>query len=249
METAFLEKAGLTKSEAKVYFALIKLGETTAGPIVDEAKVTRSKIYDLLERLKNKGMVSHIIKGSVMRFSAADPSNIISYLEEKEKEIRKQKESAKTIIEQFEKRYKKALEKKLAEIFVGMKGMENAFNVLIEEFDSKIPYFAFGAGKGENAEQVMIFFSKLHLKRIEKRVKSYILFNETSRDLFKSQEKSRLVEARYLEQSTPSAINIYKDYTIIAILSEEPITILIRNKETADSFREYFKIMWKIAKK
>jgi len=34
----------------------------------------------------------------------------------------------------------------------------------------------------------------------------------------------------------------------MAILTEEPITLLINNKETADSFREYFKLMWKIAK-
>jgi len=249
METTSLEKIGLTKNEAKVYLSLLKLGETTAGPIVDEAKVTRSKIYDLLERLKNKGLVSYIIKKSTKYFSAADPHNIIDYLENKEREIKKQKESTKNFVETLEKQYKKVADKKLAEIFVGIRGMENAFNVLVKEFDPKIPYFAFGAGKGENVEQIITFFSKLHLKRIDKKVKSYILFNESSRGLFKNQEKSMLVEARYLDQSTPSAINVYKDYTIIAILGEEPVTILIKNKETADSFKVYFKTMWKIAKK
>ncbi len=48
--------------------------------------------------------------------------------------------------------------------------------------------------------------------------------------------------------STPAAINIYKDYTIIAILNQEPITFLIKNKETAESFKEYFRVMWKNAK-
>jgi sugar-specific transcriptional regulator TrmB len=249
MNTIYLEKAGLTKSEAKVYLALLKIGESTAGPIVDEAKITRSKIYDILERLKNKGLVSFITKDSTKYFSSADPSNILDYLDKKELEIEKQKKEIKNFIPELEKQYKRALEKKIAEIFVGIKGMENAFKVLVENFDPKIPYFAFGAGKGENIEQVITFFSKLHLKRIEKKIKSYILFNESSRGLFKNQEKSRLVETRYLKQSTPSAINIYGDYTVIAILGEELVTILIRNKETADSFREYFKTMWKVAKK
>ena len=47
---------------------------------------------------------------------------------------------------------------KVAELFVGINGMKNAFNTLAEEFDLKEPYFAFGAGKGENVEQIRTFF-------------------------------------------------------------------------------------------
>ena len=84
MDFSTLEKIGLTNSEAKTYVALLKLGQTTAGPIVSEAKVTRSKIYDILERLKNKGLVSYITKKSTKHFSATSPENILHYLEEKE---------------------------------------------------------------------------------------------------------------------------------------------------------------------
>ena len=249
MDTKPLEEIGLTDSEIKVYMALLKLGQTTAGPIVDEAKVTRSKIYDILERLKNKGLVGYITKESTKYFSAADPHNILHYLEKKEEEIQEEKESIKKILPQLLLQYTAGEEKKIAEIFVGMKGMENAFNVLVNEFDSKEPYYAFGAGKGEDVEKIQLFFDRLHKKRIEEKVRSYIIFNETSRGLFKSQKRSRLVEAKYLIQSTPAAINIYKDYTIIALLTKEPITFLIKNKEVSDSFREYFKIMWKLAEK
>jgi len=248
METDKLEKIGLTKSEARVYLALLKLGQTTAGPIVDESKVTRSKIYDILERLKNKGLVSHIIKKSTKHFSATNPSNIIEYLNQKEKELENEKKSIQEIIPRLLAQQGLIKEKKIAEIFIGFKGMENAFNTLAEEFNSKEIYYSFGAGTGENTKQIQIFFSKLHQKRIKKRVKSKIIFNESSRGLFKSQEKSKLVETKYLINSTPSAINIYKDYTIIAILNKEPIVVLIKNKETSESFKEYFNVMWKIAK-
>jgi len=244
-----LEKIGLTKSEISVYLALLKLGQTTAGPIVDEAKVTRSKIYDILERLKNKGLVSYITKESTKYFSAADPKNILEYLEEKEKEIHKDKESVKKILPELLLQQTLAEKKKIAEIFIGIKGMGNAFNVLINEFDSKETYYAFGAGKGENVKQIQLFFLKLHQQRLKKKIKSKIIFNESSRGLFGSQEKSKLVEARYLAGSTPTAINIYKNFTVIAILNKEPITFLIINKETADSFREYFQVMWKSAKR
>ncbi len=249
MDTKILEQIGLTESEIKVYLALLKLGQTTAGPIVDEAKVTRSKIYDILERLKNKGLVSYIIKESTKYFSAADPSNIIQYLDDKEEEIEKQKYSIKNLLPQLEHQYQRAIKNKIAEVFIGMKGMQNAFNLLIREFSPDQEYYAFGAGKGENIEKIQIFFDRLHKERIQKKVKSKIIFNESSKGLFKSQERSKLIEVRYLIESTPAAINIYKDYTIIAILTKEPITFLIRNSEVANSFREYFKVMWKIAKK
>jgi len=249
MDTKALQDIGLTKSETKVYLALLRLGQTTAGKIVEEAKVTRSKIYDILERLKNKGLVSYIIKESTKYFSAANPNNIINYLEEKEQEIQKNKKSINEILPDLLEQQKAAQKGKIAEVFLGINGMRNAFNILTEEFESNEPYYAFGAGKGENIEQIQIFFSQLHLQRIKNKVKSFIIFNESSKGLFKEQEKSKLVEARYIKQSTPSAVNIYKNYTIIAILTKEPITFLIRNKETADSFKEYFKLMWKLAKK
>lgn len=249
MDTKSLEKIGLTSGEIKVYLAMLQLGQSTAGPIVDESQVTRSKIYDILERLKNKGLVSYIIKNSTKYFSAASPTNLVGYLENKEDEIRYEKKSINALIPELLLHQKLSRNKRIAEIFIGIRGMENAFNTMAHEFDKKNIYYAFGAGKGENIKQIQLFFARLHQKRIDKKVKSLIIFNESSRGLFKQQEKSKFTEVRYLLNSTPSAINIYKEYTIIAILSEEPITILIANKETANSFREYFNVMWKIAKR
>jgi len=45
-----LMNIGLTKGEAKVYSALNKIGQSTIGPIIDESGISRSKIYDVLDR-------------------------------------------------------------------------------------------------------------------------------------------------------------------------------------------------------
>ena len=154
MDVKPLERIGLTKSEISVYLALLKLGQTTAGPIVDEAKVTRSKIYDILERLKNKGLVSYITKESTKYFIASNPKSILKYLEEKEKEISTEKERFQKIIPDLENRYNKAIEKGIAEIYLGIKGMQNAFDVLVNEFDSTEIYFAFWANKSEKKKKI-----------------------------------------------------------------------------------------------
>ena len=62
MNAKILENIGLTDGEIKVYLALIKLGSSTSGPITDKSGVSRSKIYNILERLIQKGLVSYTIK-------------------------------------------------------------------------------------------------------------------------------------------------------------------------------------------
>ena len=249
MNTLPLEKIGLTRNEANVYIALLRLGQTTTGPLVKESKVSRSKVYDILERLKNKGLISYILKENIKYFSASNPRNIIDYLSSREDEIRKSKKIIEGILPSLDLYQNIGKEKRIAEIYIGYKGMENIFNVLIDELDPNEKWYALGAGKaGETNIRIRRYFDRLHKKRIEKGVKSLIIFNETSRGSFPTQENSKYVEARYLNQSTPAAINIYKNNTIIAILVENPISILISKKEVAESFKEHFKIMWKMAK-
>jgi sugar-specific transcriptional regulator TrmB len=84
MDTKTLTQIGLTESEIKVYFALLELETSTIGPIVDKAKVQESKIYYLLERLKEKGLVSFVIKNNVKHFQAADPKNLVRIISDKE---------------------------------------------------------------------------------------------------------------------------------------------------------------------
>ncbi len=45
-----------------------------------------------------------------------------------------------------------------------------------------------------------------------------------------------------------AAVNIYADKVAIFMWSE-PTTILIKNEEVADAFREYFNLLWKLGKR
>lgn len=63
------------------------------------------------------------------------------------------------------------------------------------------------------------------------------------------QTKHSRFEIKYLENTTPAEINIWADNVMIVILRKTPTVVLITDKKVADSFRQYFDIMWKIAKK
>ena len=52
---------------------------------------------------------------------------------------------------------------------------------------------------------------------------------------------------RFLEKDSNVELVMWNDLTSIVILKEEPIIILIQDKETAESFITYFKELWEIA--
>ena len=60
MDIELLKEVGLTEGEIKVYLALFKIGASSTGPIVKEAKIHSSKVYPILDRLIEKGLVSFI---------------------------------------------------------------------------------------------------------------------------------------------------------------------------------------------
>ena len=61
--------------------------------------------------------------------------------------------------------------------------------------------------------------------------------------------RSKKYDVKFLNQTTPTEIMIYKNFTAIIILTKEPLVIRISGKEVANSFKQYFDAMWQLAKK
>ena len=83
----YLQDIGFSEGEEKVYLALLRLGTSTTGKIAKEAAVSRSKLYEILEKLSRKGVISHFKKNNVSNFTASHPENIVEYLKKREKEL------------------------------------------------------------------------------------------------------------------------------------------------------------------
>ena len=112
VNTQILEKVGLTKGEIKVYLALIELGESSSGAIIIKAKVSRSKVYEVLEKLKEKGLVSEVIKENIKYFQAGNPKVILEYIKKKKEELKEQEEDFKKILPNLEEMQKSKEEKR-----------------------------------------------------------------------------------------------------------------------------------------
>ena len=57
-----LMELGLTEGEIKIYLRLLTIGESTASNLGKEAKMERRNAYDIVDKLKKKGLISSIEK-------------------------------------------------------------------------------------------------------------------------------------------------------------------------------------------
>jgi sugar-specific transcriptional regulator TrmB len=74
-------KLGLSIYQAKVYRALVSLGPSTVTEIHEISRVPRTKIYEVLEQLANKGAVE-VQNGRPMIYRASLPHVLIKQLKE-----------------------------------------------------------------------------------------------------------------------------------------------------------------------
>jgi len=240
-----LLKIGFTEGEAKVYLALSELGSSTVGPIVKKSTVAYSNIYDILHRLIEKGIVSFILKNKTKYFQAASPSNLVNFLDKKEKEIIKQKESLKEILPSLEK-LQEAKSSQEAEIFLGKKGLRTAYEKLSKNITKGDNISFFYIHDERYGEEQNLFYNSL--TKLFQRTKSKGICNKNYKKSWFAKKASHL-QMRFTETPLPGNIDIIKDKILITTWKDTIFSILIHSQSLADSLREYFEHMWKISKK
>jgi HTH-type transcriptional regulator, sugar sensing transcriptional regulator len=82
-----LDRLGIEEKQAKVYLACLELGSATIQELAEKSGIKRTSIYNFLEEIKNKGLVSEIKKGNKNLLIAEDPNNLKKRLENNLKKI------------------------------------------------------------------------------------------------------------------------------------------------------------------
>ena len=243
-----LESIGLSKNEIKIFLSLLEIGSTTSGAIIRKTGIHTSKVYDGLERLANKGLVTHVIAANTKHFRAVNPERLLDFLEDKKKLIENQEEGIRGFLPQLHALQEMGADEAEAEIFRGWKGMETVFNEGINAMGKGDIWYVLGAYAGEDRERTDQLITKIIKKCEKKKMKWKIIYNESARKTFKYEQASPITENRFLKQETPATINMYKDVTFIALWIKNPVAFRVKNKKVADSFKVYFKFMWNLAK-
>lgn len=239
MKPELLQNLSLSKNESKVYTALVKLKIASVNEISRTTDVPRVNIYDVLESLKAKGLVASVTKSNKMYFEPANPDRIMDLFEKKQREMKEVKEQ----ITQLSAVFKEGSIKKEVGLYKGKLGLKT---VLKDVLTSKTEILNYGSS-GMFPKFYPEYFNIWEARRTRNNIKMRIV---ASKSVKRKVPKKKLQTIKFLnlEFKNLTSTFVYENKVAIFMWVEDPIAILIENKELVDSYRNYFEVLWKIAK-
>lgn len=230
---AILRSIGFDDKEVEIYLALLKAGKATVSELIKYTQIERRTIYDVLERLVQKGRASYFEENNRRVFLPVKPEVILEDLEQK-------KEDFAGIITKLTRLEGIQTEAKV-ELLKGVKGLRSIFLDIIEK---GVTHYAFGDIKPLIVEEKYSRIVKQFLSALEKKkLGEKIIYPKGER-----MNKIKGGEYRAVESEVvfPAPTLIYDD-VVTQYIYTEPITIIkITSKEVAETHKQYFEHFWKL---
>ncbi len=236
MDTEVLREVGLNENEIKVYIALLRLGSSKVNDVYDKTKIPRTFIYEVLRSLIQKGLVSYSIKSGIRYYEAAKPFRL--------KEILKEKESKLDLVLPELENIKKLVKKKpTVELYEGIEGIKTILEDILKLGRGEILY---AYSKEDIFSLLTFYFPNFIKRRAKKGIFAKIIEEETPKiKEYQKRDKQEYREMRVTKTKFSSTTFIYGDkIALITTGKDEPIGVLIENKEIAETQKKVFEIMW-----
>lgn len=239
MDISIIEGIGLSKIEAKIFVVILELGESKAGKIIEKSGMQSSSVYNAINALISKGLVSYIKKSEVKYYRSADPEAILDYIDMKKREYLK-------ILPELKSKQKE-VNNDGVEFFKSYKGIKTIFSEMLKDAKKGDIFMTFSIENPKEYEKARekVFFTIKQLEE-DKGVINKGIFHENNR--YPATKSSRM-QKRYVGFPLPPNTLILNDMVAIISWEEEPKGILIHSKNMALKYREFFEHMWRIGRK
>lgn len=244
MKLDILRKLGLSDGEIKVYNALLDIGVSKINKIHEKVGIDRRNIYDILNKLIERGLVSYIEENNKRVFKITNPEKILSYIEEKKSNLNEIKTEVSKVIPKIQEIYQSRKNDIFAEIFKGPEGMKAVW-------DDMLNYDAiYWIGSGMYVpDQFPAYWNDWNKRRLKRKVKSFHLFRYEKR---KETNKKQFTDCKFLPKEfsgNPTVTVAYGNKVAQLLFGEYINVFVIESKELAENYKKYHKYLWdKVAK-
>ena len=242
MYQELLQNIGLSLNESRVYEALLYTGEASANAIAIKSKVHRRNVYDSLNKLIEKGLVSETFTKGEHLFKPIDPERLLEIIKEKETTIT-------LSLPEMKKLYKSVEPETNAYVFKGIEGFKSYLQLIL---DQKQTVYFIGAKAFWLDPRLKHYLARFDRERKQRGIKFIHLFDHEVKT--QKPEILKIVGKPYKflpkEYSSPTTIDILGDYVVTFVgvkpgqLEEEPLQFVLKNKRLADGYRKFFQFMW-----
>lgn len=235
-----LEKAGLTEKEAKTYLAILELGEATIAEIAKKSDIKRSTVYDILDLLKEKGMISQTRRNKRPIFLAENPKKMIEKLEEQKRELEEAVPELLSVMNLLDK-------KPRIRYFEGIEGVKEVFEDTLRYPNTEIlTWISYpNINLGED-----YFWKYYNPKRLKQRIWGRVITPDTpkNRALKETLGDKWLAKMKVFSNESflklDMEIKIYGKNRVGIVSYKEDLGIIIESAKIYDGLKAIFEGMW-----
>ncbi len=234
--TKELKALGMTDGEIKVYSAILGIGVATINKIHEKTGFERRTIYDVINKLIEKGLISYTIENKRKSYQCSHPNKLLEEVGEKEKELGELKKK----IPEFISEFNSSKPEIRAEVFRGKEGIKSIFEDLL---NYKENYFI--GGGGYIIEKLPFYWENYNKRREKLGVKWINLIRADISE--KNVPKGKFIFNKKLPEEfsgSPSVIFIYGNKVANVLWSNEFFAFVIESKEIAENYKRYHKFLW-----
>jgi len=240
--TAVLRSIGLNKNEVKIFLDLVKQVSSSALEISKRVEIHRSNVYDSLRVLMEKGFVNERIENNKKVFQVVDPEKLRDYILQRGREIE-------SIIPDLQKISTSRGGLEDVSISHGVFAFRSALKGLL---DFEKPISVFGIPKGTGDLLGVGFLKNFHDERVNKGIFMRHIYNREAYDRISALKDMRLAEFKHLAKKYDSNVTtmICGNRVVIVVFGDNlsVIIIIISSEDVAESYSNYFDILWVHAK-
>jgi len=232
---------GLSPGEVRVYEALLATGPSSTNKIHEKTGIERRNIYDILNKLIDRGLVTYIEENKKRTFHLASPEKLVDYLEEKESDLEQIKSELKQELPAMREVFQQTKPSLSAEVYRGAEGIKTIWQDMLNHKEVK-EIFWFGSG-GYVPRKLPTFWHHWNKKRLQRKIESYHLY----RTEMKGQIPEEVGKVKCLPKEfsgAPTVICVYGNRVVNFLFGEDLFAFVIESKELADNYRAYHHYLW-----
>lgn len=237
-----LLKFGFNDNEATVFASLVNKGEAPASELIDTTGLHRNIVYNQLNRLSRRGLVTFHNRDGRRIYQVADPNQLVRSIEERREELAEKKEAAKELAEDIRSTDADKTPQRTAEIYKGKQALRTYFEESLEADTIHV------LGVPSVSFDIMsnTFWENYTAKLDAHNVHVNLLINAGQ-----SHQRRRMKDHDHLEvrefddhiQPLTEA-RIHDESVAMIVWSEDPTLFRIDNEDVAASYKQYFDELW-----
>ncbi len=238
---------GFTEKESAVYLALLELGKRTVTVIARNANLNRTTVYDILDSLAAKGLVSISGKEPLQEYVAESPDKILNLVKQDIEKKQATLKHAEGLVPQL-KSIHNVTDRPQVRFYEGTQGMEQVYEDTLTSHETIRAY----ANVNEMHTALPHYFPKYYKRRTGKgiNIRAIIPSNFAGKERV-SKDKDEARESALVPENKvyfSPEINIYDNKIMIASWKEK-LGIIIESKEIAEAMKTIYELAWKEAKR